>query len=191
MDANTYPHPLPDIALTGAAGAGKDTVADILGFHFGYTRIAFADPVRACLLALDPKVTNDKRVSDIVDRCGWEQAKRSYPEIRALLQRFGTDAIREIAPEFWIDCAFGAAMLTVGPVVFTDTRFDNEVDAAREMGGYHIHVEREVAPVVGHVSERSITRKPDHIIWNIGTLLGLEAVVVDLVADIVDEQCAS
>jgi hypothetical protein len=35
------------IGLTGPAGCGKDTVADLLVAHAGFTKIAFADPLRA------------------------------------------------------------------------------------------------------------------------------------------------
>lgn len=35
------------IALTGSAGAGKDTAADILVTHCNFTRLAFADALRA------------------------------------------------------------------------------------------------------------------------------------------------
>jgi hypothetical protein len=34
------------IALTGPAGCGKDTVADLLATHAGYVKLAFADPLR-------------------------------------------------------------------------------------------------------------------------------------------------
>lgn len=35
------------IGLTGPAGSGKDTVADLLCAHHGYTKMAFADALRA------------------------------------------------------------------------------------------------------------------------------------------------
>lgn len=35
------------IALAGYAGTGKDTVADLLVMHFGFTKLAFADALRA------------------------------------------------------------------------------------------------------------------------------------------------
>lgn len=35
------------IALTGSAGTGKDTAADILATHCGFTKLAFADALRA------------------------------------------------------------------------------------------------------------------------------------------------
>lgn len=34
------------VALTGLAGSGKDTVADMLATHCGFTKLAFADPLR-------------------------------------------------------------------------------------------------------------------------------------------------
>ena len=40
-------HPLQIIALTGSAGTGKDTAADILVTHCGFTKLAFADALRA------------------------------------------------------------------------------------------------------------------------------------------------
>lgn len=40
------PEPIRLIALTGRAGAGKDSAADVLVRHRGYRRIAFADALR-------------------------------------------------------------------------------------------------------------------------------------------------
>ena len=39
--------PLQIIAFTGSAGTGKDTAADILATHCGFTKLAFADALRA------------------------------------------------------------------------------------------------------------------------------------------------
>lgn len=39
--------PLQIIALTGLAGTGKDTAADILVTHCGFTKLAFADALRS------------------------------------------------------------------------------------------------------------------------------------------------
>jgi len=39
--------PLQIIAFTGSAGTGKDTAADILVTHCGFTKLAFADALRA------------------------------------------------------------------------------------------------------------------------------------------------
>jgi len=47
-------HPL--IGLIGRKRAGKDTVADVLVAEYGYTKVAFADPLKRAALALDPIV---------------------------------------------------------------------------------------------------------------------------------------
>ena len=44
------------IGLTGYAQSGKDSVADILVKNYGYTRIAFADPIRKLLYETNPAV---------------------------------------------------------------------------------------------------------------------------------------
>ena len=46
------PEPLRLIALTGRAGAGKDSVAATLVRHLNYKSIAFADALRAEIAAL-------------------------------------------------------------------------------------------------------------------------------------------
>lgn len=125
---------LPWVALVGAAGAGKDTVAAEMVERYGYTRVAFADPVRAALLAINPfiqlSVLHRTRVTlqVLVSRVGWTEAKRAYPEVRGLLQRLGTEAIRSQDPDFWCDAAEKTAIAVGGPVVFTDARFLNELD---------------------------------------------------------------
>ena len=92
------------VGLTGYAGSGKDTAAQGL-IDIGYTRLAFADPMRDGLLAINPWVCVDprcelgypaefQRLRRIIDRMGWDSAKRAYPEVRELQQHFGTEAGR-------------------------------------------------------------------------------------------------
>lgn len=185
------------MGLIGAAGAGKDEVAQVLCDHFGYTRVAFADPVRQALLAIDPLIPSGRivtetpethpshsmgvhsRLSSLVRLHGWEVAKRHYPEVRALLQRLGTDAIRTLDPSFWVEMGTYAGLTALGAgsaPVFTDTRFPNEVAMILDMGGAIIEVRRKDNPnkTAGHVSEeawKGIT--PDHIIHNNGSLAEL------------------
>ncbi|MDP5128626.1 MAG: hypothetical protein NWP37_02495, partial [Pontimonas sp.] len=73
---------------------------------------------------------------------GWEEAKRSYPDVRRLLQNLGTEAIRALDPGFWVRIAMKKALEADGPVVFIDTRFPNEIDAIRRQGGILVRVER-------------------------------------------------
>ncbi len=165
------------IGLWGYAGAGKDTAAEALVAD-GWTRAAFAGPVYTALLALDPKVADHGwRVSDVVHEQGWDSAKRSYPEVRRLLQRMGTEAGRRVHGEnVWIDALFR----TVDPgqrVVITDVRFENEAKAIYVRGGLVVEIFRPgVGPANGHASE---VRLPDgaidRTIRNDGTVAELHA----------------
>lgn len=174
--------PMPWVGLIGAAGSGKDTVANILASGWAYKRVAFADPVRQALLNLDPLVPVPTfegtmvRVSALVNNLGWEDAKRRSPEIRTLLQRLGTDVVRSIAPNFWVNFATRVAtdvVLCGQTPVFTDTRFQNEVDMIRANGGIIIRVVRDglINEAAGHVSEQLwSTVDADLTIYNYDTL---------------------
>ena len=81
------------IGLTGYAQSGKDSVADILVKNYGYTRIAFADPIRKLLYEMNPIVKDGGyRVQPVVDSYGWDVAKTAFPEIRTMLQSLGVGA---------------------------------------------------------------------------------------------------
>lgn len=140
----------PIIGLIGKKRSGKDTFAHALP---GYTRVAFADPLRQAALALDPIVGRpalpghlapqvDIRLSDVIDTLGWEKAKDCVPEVRRVLQRLGTESIRAIDPDFWIRAGVQTIQATDGPVVVTDVRYPNEADAIQALGGYLIRVVR-------------------------------------------------
>jgi hypothetical protein len=128
----------PNIGIVGRLRTGKDTIAGYLTRERGYARVALADPLRALALKLDPIVSDGSvRLSAVVDRIGWEQAKDTVPEVRRTLQRLGTDVIRHgIAPDTWVSLA--VAQITRHnaegrPVVIPDVRFPNEVRGLAEL----------------------------------------------------------
>lgn len=156
------------LGLTGMAGSGKDTVADALVQYHGYARLAFADPLRAMALSLNPIVSCNSaihRLSDAVEVYGWDVAKREYPEVRAILQRVGTDMVRNhVSDTFWVDKAMDT-ILTAGEDqkwVVTDCRFPNEAEVINQ-AGWVILVERPgLEPLPGaHASEAGV---PDNLI---------------------------
>lgn len=152
------------IGFTGYARSGKDTAAGFLCSELGYSRVAFADALREMALAVDCYVDmrpdfavgepKPRRLSELVDELGWESAKK-FPDVRRLLQRLGTEAGREILGDtVWIDLAVGKAAKITGPVVVSDVRFPNEVDAIHANGGIVVRVERPgCEPALGHVSD--------------------------------------
>jgi hypothetical protein len=180
-----------DIALTGLARAGKDSVAARLVDRWGYQRVAFADPLKEAALKVDPILDSachasycecddaaDYRLSDAIRECGWETAKDSIPEVRRLLQHYG-QTIREMDPQFWVRAAFAEirrVRATGHPVVITDVRYLNEADALLAAGFRVVRVRRPGQVPGDHASERELIDYPtDHTIVNAGSLEELAA----------------
>ncbi|MGZ2360756.1 hypothetical protein LRE75_29450 [Streptomyces sp. 372A] len=155
---------LPLIGLAGAAGAGKDTAAQIL-LDVGWQRRAFADRLREFLVALDPLVDAVDEpylvsLSDEVKRVGWAKMKNYSATLRGLYQRAGTDAGRGVLGEdVWVDSLFRDYESWHRPTVITDVRFPNEARAIRERGGLVVQIvrpERQLIPEAGHISETAL-----------------------------------
>lgn len=171
------------IGLAGFASVGKDSVADVLCDIYDFNRIAFADPLREMMEALNPIVhvgprtgspqSNILHYVEAVHRYGYREAKDRFPEIRRLLQKLGTEAGRDVLGDtIWADTGIKRAA-GLDRVVFTDVRFDNEVDAVRNAGGVIWHIKRPGydKPATDHVSEKLPTYlKAEHVVFNSGTL---------------------
>lgn len=174
------------IGITGRKQAGKDSFAARLVKAHGFTRVAFADPMREFALALDPLVDSHYRLSEIVYSLGWDVAKESIPEVRRTLQRLGTEAGRIVLGDrVWVDAAMAKIDAADGPVVVTDVRFPNEADAIIAAGGILVRVVRpghETADV--HASETSMDGYPVHVeVTNDGSLEQLWAAADQVARD--------
>jgi hypothetical protein len=130
------------IGLTGAAGVGKDTVADYLVTRYGFEKKSFAEPLKRVLLAQDPIIGMDLyqpglmiHLSRALDRYGEDGVKKVYPLYRRYLQRLGTEGIREIDPDFWVNAALKDLDTQKGKYVFTDVRFPNEAEVIGDARG--------------------------------------------------------
>lgn len=181
------------IALTGKIGAGKDTVAGRLVNAHGFTQLAFADALREAALKVDPWITygdegaafegiSAMRLSFVVDRLGWDIAKREYPEVRRLLQTIG-QGVRDRDPDFWIRQL--TERIPAGmPVVVSDVRYRNEALTLISRGFRLVRIVRPDAPPSGdHQSETDLDQfVPDLIIRNGGSLAELYERVDALVA---------
>jgi hypothetical protein len=158
------------LGLTGYARHGKDTAAAVLVNEYGFTRVSFADGVRSMALAIDPFITAGIRLSSIVRVGGWEQAK-AVPEVRRLLQKIGTEGVRDhIGYDSWVKAGKVKINAIDGPVVITDVRFLNEAQAVLDWGGYMIRLVRvnedgsefDNGVSKDHPSEASIRDLPVH-----------------------------
>lgn len=145
------------IGITGRKRSGKDTFATGLIRAFeargvSAATMSFADPLRAALYAMDPHVPAFGsayplgRLQPLIDAYGWEGIKSTPygPEVRRLLQRFGTDSIRALDDTFWVrafkDSASGRR--DVDYVIVPDVRFPNEAYAVSCMDGLNFRVTR-------------------------------------------------
>jgi hypothetical protein len=170
------------IGLSGYARSGKDTAADHLVNSYGFTRHSFAAPMKEAMYRLNPIVSSDSigpfRYKDLVDVYGLDKAKESVPEIRRLLQIFGTEVGRDMFGEnFWVDLALNNAK--EGKVVISDVRFKNEAEAIKAAGGQVWRVNRNgVGPVTNHPSEIDLDDyKFDSIIDNNKTVQDLNLII--------------
>lgn len=178
---------MQDIALIGRARSGKDTVAARLVTK-GFTRVAFADPLKAAALNINPYVPTTYgvtvRLQSLIADVGWEYAKDNYPEVRRLLQYTG-QTVRDIDRGFWVRAALATIADIWSPVVVSDVRYPNEADALRSAGFRLVRIIRTTAgPLPGgasrHSSETALDRyryPADDVIRNNGTLEDLYAQV--------------
>lgn len=128
------------IGITGKAGSGKDTVADMLVTHFNFVKVALADPLkRICKEVFDfsddqlwgpseARNKPDERYQRPLS--SWNEAvvkalqvPREYvitPEMshltpRYALQRLGTEWGRDCYPDLWVDYCLRVAVQLVDP----------------------------------------------------------------------------
>lgn len=164
------------IGLHGRAGAGKDTVADLLVRHHDYAKLAFATPLKDALIA-----------AGLCRREDLDGAAKEQPlawlgvSPRHLLQTLGTEwGRRLVRPDVWIlrlDQMLQQYWKFTRRVVISDVRFANEADYVRRLGGAVWHVRRPLPGTVTalHPSEHGlpIVVGVDSIVDNDGGLAQL------------------
>jgi len=156
------------IGLSGVARSGKDTLAAGLA-QYGYKRLAFADPLKEMAVTLNPIVDSQgTRLADVVTSDGWESVKDRYPEARRILQFLGTEVVRAIKQDHWVEIT-REAIAAGGRFVVTDVRFESEAEMIRQMGGIVVEIFRPSLPKSkdAHISEAGVVA--DWVVVNSGT----------------------
>lgn len=176
------------IGLSGPAGSGKDSAADIFVSEGGFEKISFASAVKDSVYALSPYIFYDgywQRISDVVDYEGWDKVKRSSKEARRLLQRLGAEVGREIIGEnTWIEVVRSKIENSATQnIVIPDLRYKNEADFIKSFGkgkSLTIRIERGNAEEIAatHSSEK-FDFTCDTTWKNNGTLEEWQNVVID------------
>lgn len=144
------------IGLSGYARSGKDTIAEYLKIKYRFGQYSFADPMRKAMSILDPMVDPYLTYNKAIETYGYTEAKQMYPEVRRLLQVFGTEVGREMFGEnFWVDICLNN--IHSFHAVISDVRFPNEADSIKERGGVIWRINRpDLQPVTRHSSETSM-----------------------------------
>lgn len=174
------------VGLNGVARAGKDTVAEILVRDFGYEIVSFSDLLNRCLVALNPIVVpgTGARYATLEKLLGYEVAKE-IPEVRALLQRMGTEVGRNlIDDDLWVKALFGS-LDERGRYAIVNVRFPNEAEGTLDAGGVVWRVERPgYEAAQGHSSDTALDDwfGFEHVIANDGTLEDLRDKVTEIMA---------
>jgi cytidylate kinase len=178
------------IGLAGYARSGKDTVANYLVENYGFTQLAFADPMREALVRLDPFIQVDSMhhlaLSEALKIYSWEDLKEHSPDIRPLLQRFGTEVGRNMfGQDFWVEQALKKAAKYEN-VVFSDCRFVNEAEAVLTETGHVWQIQRPgVQAANSHISEHALDEfNFDVVIHNVDTLEHLYATIDALMGNL-------
>lgn len=180
------------IGITGHAGAGKDTAADILATWLDAQKLALADPLkRFC-----------REVYDFTEEQLWgPSAKRNEPDPRyrrvdgscltprEALQTLGTEWGRRCYEDTWIDLGVRRAqeIAVARHAIITDVRFPNEFIKIRCAGGLLLRIRRPgcggAVGLAGHASEAAQDDIPDAtfdaVILNEGTLGDLQRRLLD------------
>jgi hypothetical protein len=176
------------IGLAGKSGSGKDVVADFICVQFGYSKIAVADAIREEVqeflkesLSANLLPGSFSLVVDAFVRAVWD--KPTAPEIRVLLQWWGTEYRRSEDSNYWIK-RLTQRLEQYDKLVISDVRVPDEMDAIRNAGGEIWLVERPGIGSVGiknHFTETALAdSKFDRIIYNDRTLDDLYVKITSL-----------
>ncbi len=155
------------LGFCGPIGSGKDEAANIAA-EFGYDKIGFADHLKATCQFL---TGHDYTLRETKDT-------EVFPGVtgRRVLEVIGTEAMRTLNPNFWID-----KVLEKRDIAICDVRFPNEVEAIQKAGGVVIKIIRDGCQRTGHESDNWEELKSDFTIINDRTLYEFKEEVRNLI----------
>lgn len=191
------------IGLTGRAGAGKDSAADVICEQVDAARFAFATRLKeevAKAFRVDARLFSRRDTKELpirqlaLARCtdpafvayaGRELGMLGPLKPRTIMQMWG-DYRRSADPGYFVRAAGPARLVALNDnrraMVVTDVRYSNEADWIQASGGVLWRIERPgLEPVTSHSSEWSIRElRADAVLRNGGTLDDLRRCVIDL-----------
>lgn len=139
------------IGMVGKAGSGKDTVGNYICEHYGFVKMALADPLKASVKEMF--CLDDFTVYDRAER---EKPLPDFPDwsVRKLFQYIGTDLMRkQFDDALWVKLLNKRIKNSEhSRIIVTDVRFPNEIVKINELAekdNYHTTFIKVVRP--GHV----------------------------------------
>ena len=154
-------------AITGPAGAGKDTAGEWFVRQYEFRRYAMAQALKAGMAAMG--------FPEPADRALKEQPVPGFDFTwREAAQRLGTEWGRGLDEALWLKVAKMNIENSPQSVVVTDIRFENEAAMIRNMGGSVIHLlgrRVDLGSNQGHASESGVAiHVDDFVIDNSGSI---------------------
>jgi hypothetical protein len=142
------------LGIYGFAGAGKDTVADYLQLHYGFTKLSFAAILKDIVsiifdwdrTMLEGSTVHSREWREQIDN--WWARRLNIPHLtpRWVLQQIGTNVFRNcFHDDIWI-AAVERQIQKYERVIITDCRFENEFSMLHKLGANFIYIKRGPEP---------------------------------------------
>lgn len=145
------------IGLNGKAKSGKTTVSNYLQRVHRFGELSFAHPLKQIVIDLFDMTPDQVYDGDLKEKIDLRYGMSP----RRILQHLGTDVLREMYPNVWVDYLVRRYRKVTSPglrVVVSDVRFRNEREAIEKEGGVVWKIIRRDNPgsssgIQGHASE--------------------------------------
>ena len=163
------------VALTGAAGSGKSTVAKHLSNQrIPFARTKFSGTLKKMLMQI-PDVTTDMIEGELKEE---PQELFGGKTPREVMQTLGTEWGRDsVYSKIWLD-SWERSINDLTYIVVEDLRYLNEAELVKNRGGQIWRIKRPDYKCNGHISETEMEGiDPDLTIRNSGSVEELHAMI--------------
>ena len=161
------------ISITGFIGSGKDTVANYLTTNHGFKKESWAGSLKDAVSSifgwdrelLEGTTKYSREWREQVDPWWSERLQIHNLSPRWILQQWGTEVCRQhFHNHIWIASVENKLLNSKDDIVLTDTRFPNELEAIKKLGGITIRISRGPKPI-WYDDAIAVNAGPRHMTW--------------------------